>query len=193
MDLTESHNKENYSLETAKDPIPLLDAYLAEPITIEQIELPYENSTYNDDEDPIDPSYAMDFIVDIMNLLYTLEKKYPIQSSFLTNPALGITTTDNGSAIRPWRLTAKHRIILVGWLIQLFYARFHLSQDALHMYEYNTNVRKVNILVLFRCIGLLDRFLQKSITSNGFVTQKNLQLIAVATFLIAAKFEVRFN
>jgi len=43
------------------------------------------------------------------------------------------------------------------------------------------------------CIGLLDRYLQKSITStngsNSFVTQKNLQLIAVATFLIAAKIE----
>ncbi len=40
----------------------------------------------------------------------------------------------------------------------------------------------------FSCIGLLDRFLQQS--TNGFVTQKNLQLIAVATFLIAAKVEV---
>jgi hypothetical protein len=48
--------------------------------------------------------------------------------------------------------------------------------------------------ICFSCIGLLDRFLQQSITStsgsSGFITQKNLQLIAVATFLIAAKVEV---
>jgi hypothetical protein len=50
-----------------------------------------------------------------------------------------------------------------------------------------TNFRKKNFLV-FSCIGLLDRFLQQS--NNGFVTQKNLQLVAVATFLIAAKVEV---
>lgn len=45
------------------------------------------------------------------------------------------------------------------------------------------------------CIGLLDRFLQKSIVEGpgGFVTQKNLQLIAVATFLIAAKVEVNLR
>ena len=46
----------------------------------------------------------------------------------------------------------------------------------------------------FSCIGLLDRFLQQSINSStagaGYVTQKNLQLIAVAAFLIAAKVEV---
>ena len=46
----------------------------------------------------------------------------------------------------------------------------------------------------FSCVGLLDRFLQQCITgTNGdknFVTQKNLQLIAVATFLLAAKVEV---
>ena len=47
----------------------------------------------------------------------------------------------------------------------------------------------------FSCIGLLDRFLQQSINTTttagiGFVTQKNLQLIAVAAFLIAAKVEV---
>ena len=51
------------------------------------------------------------------------------------------------------------------------------------------------IIICFSCIGLLDRFLQQCVTSpnasnNGFVTQKNLQLIAVATFLIAAKVEV---
>jgi hypothetical protein len=49
--------------------------------------------------------------------------------------------------------------------------------------------------ICFSCIGLLDRFLQQCITStnesnHGFITQKNLQLIAVATFLIAAKVEV---
>lgn len=48
---------------------------------------------------------------------------------------------------------------------------------------------------LFRSsIGLLDRFLQQCINSTtagtSFVTQKNLQLIAVAAFLIAAKVEV---
>jgi len=87
-----------------------------------------------------------------------------------------MATMANGSATRPWKLTTKHRTIVVGWIIQLFYARFHLSQDAMHI-----------------CIGLLDRFLQQCINSttagNGFVTQKNLQLIAVAAFLIAAKVE----
>jgi hypothetical protein len=47
---------------------------------------------------------------------------------------------------------------------------------------------------LFSSIGLLDRFLQQCMNSStagsGFVTQKNLQLIAVASFLIAAKVEV---
>jgi len=52
---------------------------------------------------------------------------------------------------------------------------------------------------LFSCIGLLDRFLHQSLTgisvgsssssSSSLITQKNLQLIAVATFLIAAKVE----
>jgi hypothetical protein len=50
------------------------------------------------------------------------------------------------------------------------------------------------LFIFFSCIGLLDRFLQQCITSTtagtGFVTQKNLQLIAVAAFLIAAKVEV---
>ncbi|UJR15913.1 hypothetical protein I4U23_002834 [Adineta vaga] len=186
MDLIGSDNKENCS---AKSMLPLpirqktvnlvLDNYLAEPINIEQIEPPYTNEISkpdNDDDDPIDPSYAMDYIIDIMNLLYTLEKKHPLCSSFLTNPSLTITTIANGSAIRSWKLTAKHRLIVVGWIIQLFYSRFHLSQDALHI-----------------CIGLLDRFLHHCVTATngdkGFVTQKNLQLIAVATFLIAAKVE----
>ncbi|CAF1533836.1 unnamed protein product [Rotaria magnacalcarata] len=173
LDLVESHNKENYLSESPKKPISLLNQYLAEHLHIEQIELPYVNSTLNDEDDePIDPLYAMDYIVDIMNLLYTLEAKYPIQSSFLTNPSLAITTIANGSAIRSWKLTAKHRIVVVGWIIQLFYARFQLTQDSMHL-----------------CIGLLDRFLQHCVTSNGFITQKNLQLIAVATFLIAAKVE----
>jgi len=172
MDLVGSENKENTS---AKHPIiskkPSISFFNVEQITIEQIEA---LATKSDDEELIDPSYAMDYISDIMNLLYTLEKKYPIQSSFLSNPSSGIVTVANGSAaIRPWKLTAKHRTIVVGWIIQLFYARFHLSQDAMHI-----------------CIGLLDRFLQQCLkSSNGFVTQKNLQLIAVATFLIAAKVE----
>ncbi|CAF0876066.1 unnamed protein product [Rotaria sordida] len=182
IDLMESNNKENYSSKYLttyrKDPIPLLNNYLAEQIDIEQIELPYKNeiSILDEDNEPIDPSYAMDYIVDIMNLLYTLEKKYSIHSSFLTNPSSTIITNLNGNAIRPWKFTAKHRLIVVGWIIQLFYTRFHLSQDAMHL-----------------CIGLFDRFLQQCITStsgnNRFVTQKNLQLMAVATFLIAAKFE----
>lgn len=46
----------------------------------------------------------------------------------------------------------------------------------------------------FSCIALLDRFLHQSLTetsgsSSNLITQKNLQLIAVATFLIAAKVE----
>ncbi|CAF4569612.1 unnamed protein product, partial [Rotaria magnacalcarata] len=80
LDLVESHNKENYLSESPKKPISLLNQYLAEHLHIEQIELPYVNSTLNDEDDePIDPLYAMDYIVDIMNLLYTLEAKYPIQ------------------------------------------------------------------------------------------------------------------
>ncbi|CAF1353514.1 unnamed protein product [Adineta ricciae] len=182
MDLIGSDNKENCSAKPTvalrqKTHNLLLDNYLAEQIHIEQIEPPYVNEAGNDgDDEPIDPSYAIDYISDIMNLLYTLEKKYPVRSSFLTNPSLGIITIANGSAIRSWKLTAKHRLIVVGWIIQLFYSRFHLSQDALHI-----------------CVGLLDRFLQQCITgTNGdknFVTQKNLQLIAVATFLLAAKVE----
>lgn len=52
--------------------------------------------------------------------------------------------------------------------------------------------RPARISSLFSCIGLLDRFLQQATMEGpaGFVTQKNLQLIAVATFLIAAKVEV---
>jgi hypothetical protein len=141
MDLIGSDNKENCSSKRPttickKASIPLLDNYLAEQITIEQIEplsINENSKSQDNDDEPIDPSYAMDYISDIMNLLYTLEKKYPIQSSFLTNSSSIITTIANGSAIRSWKLTAKHRIIVVGWIIQLFYARFHLSQDAMHM------------------------------------------------------------
>jgi hypothetical protein len=127
-------------------PIQLLDKYAAEEFTIEIIEQPLTNDDLQTDEDdePIDPTYAMDYVADIMNLLYTLEKKYPIQSTFLTNPSSSSSTTTsfplttmatmaNGSATRPWKLTTKHRTIVVGWIIQLFYARFHLSQDAMHM------------------------------------------------------------
>jgi len=138
MDLIGSDNKENCSLKQTtatrkKIPTVVLDNYLAEPINIEQIEPPYvnETTTSTEDDDPVDPLYALDYITDIMNLLYTLEKKYPIQSSFLTNPSL--TTIANGSAIRSWKLATKHRTIVVGWIIQLFYSRFHLSQDAMHM------------------------------------------------------------
>ena len=190
---TTTNNKENCS---SKRSIPIsrkqpaavavaakipVDQFINEEIHVEQIEPVDSNSQFfplDDQEDsldePIDPTYAMDYIAEIMNLLYTLEKKYPIQSTFLTSPSLSMTTIANGSAIRPWKLTGKHRTIVVGWLIQLFYTRFHLSQDALHI-----------------CIGLLDRFLQKSMNEgpSGFVTQKNLQLIAVATFLVAAKVE----
>ncbi|CAF0916968.1 unnamed protein product [Rotaria sp. Silwood1] len=172
-------------------PVQILDKYTAEEIAIEIIEQALTNDDLHidDDDEPIDPTYAMDYVADIMNLLYALEKKYPIQSTFLTNPSSSTTTTTsssfplttmatmaNGSATRSWKLTTKHRTIVVGWIIQLFYARFHLSQDAMHL-----------------CIGLLDRFLQQCINSttagSGFVTQKNLQLIAVASFLIAAKVE----
>jgi hypothetical protein len=130
---------------TIQIPIQLLDKYAAEELTIEIIEQALTNDDLQTDEDdePIDPTYAMDYVADIMNLLYTLEKKYPIQSTFLTNPSSTTTTTSfplttmatmaNGSATRPWKLTTKHRTIVVGWIIQLFYARFHLSQDAMHM------------------------------------------------------------
>lgn len=183
---TITNNKENCSSKRSipvsrKQPKPPVDQFINEEIHVEQVEpvdpttpfLPIDDQDDSLDE-PIDPTYAMDYIAEIMNLLYTLEKKYPIQSSFLTAPSLSMTTIANGSAIRPWKLTGKHRTIVVGWLVQLFYTRFHLSQDSLHI-----------------CIGLLDRFLQKTIAEGpgGFVTQKNLQLIAVATFLIAAKVE----
>ncbi len=125
-------------------PIQLLDKYAAEELTIEIIEQALTNDDLQTDEDdePIDPTYAMDYVADIMNLLYTLEKRYPIQSTFLTNsssltitsfPLTTMATMANGSATRPWKLTTKHRTIVVGWIIQLFYARFHLSQDAMHM------------------------------------------------------------
>jgi hypothetical protein len=126
-------------------PIQLLDKYDAEEFAIEIIEQALTNDDLQTDEDdePIDPTYAMDYVADIMNLLYALEKKYPIQSTFLTNPSSTTTITSfplttmatmaNGSATRPWKLTTKHRTIVVGWIIQLFYARFHLSQDAMHM------------------------------------------------------------
>lgn len=173
-----------YSNLLRKKPVQLLDKYAAEDLTIEIIEqaLTNEEIQGDDDDEPIDPTYAMDYVADIMNLLYTLEKKYPIQSTFLTTassssyPLTTMATMANGSATRPWKLTTKHRTIVVGWIIQLFYARFHLSQDAMHI-----------------AIGLLDRFLQQCINSTtagtSFVTQKNLQLIAVAAFLIAAKVE----
>lgn len=138
MDLIGTDNKENCSVKhpTIANKKPSISFHLSEPITLEQIEpISSIDSSKSDDEELIDPSYAMDYISDIMNLLYTLEKKYPIQSSFLTNIPTGIITVANGSAIRPWKLTAKHRTIVVGWIIQLFYARFHLSQDAMHMYE----------------------------------------------------------
>ncbi|CAF3470536.1 unnamed protein product, partial [Rotaria sp. Silwood2] len=57
---------------------------------IEQI----EPLSINNDKQ-IDPSYAMDYINDIMNLLYTLEKKYPIKSSSF------LITNTNGNGIRP--------------------------------------------------------------------------------------------
>jgi len=129
---------------TIQIPIQLLDKYAAEDLTIEIIEQALTNDDLQTDEDdePIDPTYAMDYVADIMNLLYTLEKRYPIQSTFLTNsssltitsfPLTTMATMANGSATRPWKLTTKHRTIVVGWIIQLFYARFHLSQDAMHM------------------------------------------------------------
>jgi hypothetical protein len=125
-------------------PIQFLDKYAAEQIDIEIIEPPLtiDDLTADEDDEPIDPTYAMDYVADIMNLLYTLEKKYPIQGSFVTYsssttttsfPLTTMATMANGSATRPWKLTTKHRTIVVGWIIQLFYARFHLSQDAMHM------------------------------------------------------------
>lgn len=114
-----------------------MDQYLAADLHIEQVEPAYTSEyvlpTEDSEDEPIDPTYAMDYIAEIMNLLYTLERKYTIHSSFLTNPSLTMSTMANGSAIRPWKLTGKHRTIVVGWIIQLFYTRFHLSQDALHM------------------------------------------------------------
>ena len=128
-----------------KKPVPAaapLEFFSVEQIIIEIIEpsLTDDGPPTDDDDEPIDPTYAMDYIADIMNLLYTLEKKYPLQSTFLTNappssfPLTSMATMANGSATRPWKLTTKHRTILVGWIIQLFYARFHLSQDAMHMW-----------------------------------------------------------
>ena len=143
---TTINNKENCSskrsipISRKPQPKPAVDQFINEEIHVEQVEpidpttqfLPIDDQEDSLDE-PIDPTYAMDYIAEIMNLLYTLEKKYPIQSSFLTSPSLSMTTIANGSAIRPWKLTGKHRTIVVGWLVQLFYTRFHLSQDSLHM------------------------------------------------------------
>lgn len=125
-------------------PVQVIDRFAADEITIEIIEhaLTNEELHNEDDDEPIDPTYAMDYVADIMNLLYALEKQYPVQATFLSNsptsssisfPLTTMATMANGSATRPWKLTTKHRTILVGWIIQLFFARFHLSQDALHM------------------------------------------------------------
>lgn len=127
------------TIQNATQPVEI---FTVEHINIEIIEPPLDDDacTVDDDDEPIDPTYAMDYIADIMNLLYTLEKKYPLQPTFLstatssTYPLTTMATMANGSATRPWKLTTKHRTILVGWILQLFYARFHLSQDALHMY-----------------------------------------------------------
>ena len=118
-----------------------VEIFASELLSIELIEPPLndESPATDDDGELIDPTYAMDYIAEIMNLLYALEKKYPLQSNFLSNPTstthplTSMATMANGSATRPWKLTTKHRTVLVGWIIQLFYARFHLSQDALHM------------------------------------------------------------
>ena len=128
--------------------VQIIDTFTMEPFDVEVIEPPLTDdgppTAAADDDEPIDPTYAMDYVADIMNLLYTLEKRYPLKSSFLSNapPSSSIgssfvlanmATLANGSATRPWKLTTKHRTTLVGWIIQLFYARFHLSQDAMHM------------------------------------------------------------
>ena len=118
-----------------------VEIFTVEHIAIEIVEpqINDDGPATDDDDEPIDPTYAMDYIADIMNLLYTLEKKYPLQPTFLSTatsssfPLTTMATLANGSATRPWKLTTKHRTILVGWILQLFYARFHLSQDALHM------------------------------------------------------------
>jgi len=68
MDLIESDNKKNCSSKQSK----ASNTYLAEQMIIEQIEPFY---TKSEDDESIDPSYAIDYIGDIMNLLYTLEKK----------------------------------------------------------------------------------------------------------------------
>jgi hypothetical protein len=131
--------KKNIAVTTVQTPVNI---YTNDKIDIIIIEpsLTDDGPPTDEDDEPIDPTYAMDYIADIMNLLYALEKKYPIQSVFLATvtsnafPLTTMATMANGSATRPWKLTTKHRTILVGWIIQLFYARFHLSQDAMHMY-----------------------------------------------------------
>ncbi|CAF0960096.1 unnamed protein product, partial [Didymodactylos carnosus] len=82
--------------------------------------------------------YVMNYIRDIMNLLYALESHYQIDNSYLQ-----VTSTRTTIPSKTWKMTLKHRTILVEWLIQLFYCRFHLSQDSLHV-----------------CMQLLDRYLQ---------------------------------
>jgi hypothetical protein len=81
----------------------------------------------------------------------------------------------------------------MDYTIILFEISF-ITRCYAYVISYNLLFGKFYYLFSFSCIGLLDRFLQKCITasneSNGFVTQNNLQLIAVATFLIAAKVEV---
>ena len=61
---------------------PSVDQFINEEIHVEQIEpadpnthiLPIDDQEESLDE-PIDPTYAMDYISEIMNLLYTLEKE----------------------------------------------------------------------------------------------------------------------
>ncbi|CAF1513427.1 unnamed protein product, partial [Didymodactylos carnosus] len=103
-------------------------------LKIVAIELP--STSDNDFNDELDEDehringeiYVMNYIRDIMNLLYALESHYQIDNSYLQ-----VTSTRTTIPSKIWKMALKHRTILVEWLIQLFYCRFHLSQDSLHV------------------------------------------------------------
>ncbi|CAF0832975.1 unnamed protein product [Didymodactylos carnosus] len=144
-------------------PVPLPMNKQLEILAIEPPSDSKEKDELDEDEQVVyGEIYVMNYIRDIMNLLYALELYYPISNAYLR------TSTES----KTWKITFKHRTTLVEWLIQSFYCRFRLSQDSLHV-----------------CIQLLDRFLQHCSLLPSTSQQTDLQLIGVATLLLATKLE----
>jgi len=157
-------------------------APIANSLVIVEVEPPLSEGEAEDVDDDLDPEdrqlsanreiYVLNYIRDIMNFLYALEQYQPNSNSYL-HVAKPVSTLMSSS--NTWKLTPQIRTRLISWLTELFYFRFCLSQDSLHL-----------------CIQLLDRFFQhcsSSPSQSTVLTEKNLKLIGVATLLIAAKVE----